>query len=307
MIVLRFLCLVLLGLHAAGALAGPSKQSFDYDGVMRGYELYVPPTYDGKAALPLLLVLHGRNGSGKHMEHLTGFDLRAAEHHFLVVYPDSPHRYWNYLYGIPGAPEGPDDIEFLHRLIDDVAGDYRIDRGRLYVAGISNGGFMAQRLACEKDGEFAAFASVAASAYGALPATCRARAPIDALYLHGTDDSLLPWQGQRVEGADGEPRQVSMSIADSIKYWSGLNHCDPQLEVRDLPRSAHAPETRVEVYTPQTCAGGAQVMLYGILGGGHNWPGTDGLIPPHGDGAIDNEFHASDAIWSFFEHSRPRQ
>jgi len=307
MMVLRILCLALLGLYSAWAFADLTKQSFDYEGETRSYEFFVPPTYDGSAALPLVLALHGDGGNGEHMVHLTGFDVRAAEHHFFVAYPNSPHEDWNYLYGIPGADEGPDDISFIYRLIEAIGRDYQIDRQRLFVSGISSGGFMAQRLACEKDGKFAAFASVAANGYGAMPATCRARPPIDALYLHGTQDSLAPWQGKSVSGPDGETRQVLMSITDSMKFWSALNHCDAQIESRNLPRSGRSPETRVEVYTPKSCTGGAQVMLYGIIGGGHNWPGTDGLMPPHIAGAINYDFHATDAIWSFFDRSRPRQ
>ena len=306
MTLLRILCLALLGLHSAGVVAELSQQSFDYDGETRGYQLFVPPAYDGGNRLPLLLVLHGRGGSGERMRQLTGFDLRAAKHHFFVVYPDSPQRYWNYLHRIPGALEGADDIAFLQRLIDEIRGNYAIDRQRLYVAGISNGGFMAQRLACERNSEFAAFASVAATGYGAMPATCGAHGPVDALYLHGTHDSLVPWQGRQVVAADGESQQVTMSITDSMKFWSDLNRCDPQVEVRDLPSSGRSPKTRVRVYTSASCAYGAQVKLYGIVGGGHNWPGTEALIPPKIAGAINFDFHASDAIWSFFDRSRPR-
>ena len=304
MIVLRILCLVLLGLYGAGAAADLLKKSFDFDGEARVYEIFVPPTYDGETPLPLVLALHGRNSSGERMEHLTGFDTRAAEHHFFVAYAESPHHYWNYLHGMPGTARGPDDIAYLHRLIVEIDGEFRIDHQRLYVAGISNGGLMAQRLACEKDSEFAAFASVAASGYGAMPATCEAQAPVDALYLQGTHDPLSPWQGQQVIDPEGEAQQLTLSVSDSIRFWSNLNHCQAQLEQRDLPPSGHSPETRVRVYSSKGCTEGAQVMLYGIIGGGHDWPGTDGLIPPPADGKVDFEFHASDAIWSFFDHSR---
>jgi polyhydroxybutyrate depolymerase len=300
------LCLVLPCLNSAVVLAELSQQFLDHNGETRGYQLFVPPAYDGSNGLPLLLVLHGRGGTGERMRQLTGFDLRAAEHHFFVVYPDSQQRYWNYLHSIAGAPDGADDIAFLRRLIDEIGSDYAVDRQRLYVAGISNGGFMAQRLACEQNSEFAAFASVAATGYGAMPATCGARGPVDALYLHGTLDSLVPWQGRRVVGADGESQQVTMSITDSMKFWSDLNRCDPQVEVRDLPRSGRSPQTRVRVYESASCAAGARVKLYGILGGGHNWPGADALIPPKIAGAINFDVHASDAIWSFFDRSRPR-
>jgi polyhydroxybutyrate depolymerase len=52
-----------------------------------------------------------------------------------------------------------------------------IDPGRRYFVGISNGGFMAQRIACDTRVRCAAFASVGAGRYAALPENCRRRAP----------------------------------------------------------------------------------------------------------------------------------
>lgn len=298
------LCLFLAGFCIADAGADLSHHSLQHDGAVRGYELFVPPSYDGSSALPLVLVLHGRSGSGERMAHLTGFDTRAAEHHFLVAYPDSLDDHWNYLHGIPGARDGPDDIDFLYRLIDAIGRDYRVDRERLFAVGLSNGGFMAQRLACEPDSGIAAFASVAASGYGAMPATCEARKPIDALYLHGTADRLMPWKGQSVTDDSGARQVVTLPVSDSMKFWSRINRCDPELETRDLPRSGRSPETRVRIYTARSCGDGAKVSLYAIVGGGHNWPGRDGLIPPNIAGHVNLDFHATDAIWSFFDHRR---
>ena len=301
MLILRFICIALIGLTSADALAELSHLELMHDGVNRGYELFVPPTYDGSTALPLVLALHGRAGSGERMAHLTGFDLRAAENHFFVAYPNSLDDHWNYLHGIPGAREGPDDVDFLIRLVDAIGSEFRIDRERLYVTGISNGGFMAQRLACEPGAGFRAFASVAASGYGAMPATCAPKRPVDALYLHGTADRLSPWQGQSVTDGSGDSQVVTLTVSESMKFWSRVNHCDAELETRDLPRSGRSPETRVRIYSTRACDGGARVSLYAIVGGGHNWPGRDGLIPPHIAGAVNLDFHATDAIWSFFD------
>ncbi|HKJ50694.1 MAG TPA: PHB depolymerase family esterase [Gammaproteobacteria bacterium] len=306
MIYLRLSFVALIALPCADAAAAAAEQlshvELMHDGAARDYELYVPPSDNGDSALPLVLVLHGRSGSGERMAHLTDFEARAAEHNFIVAYPDSLNGTWNYLYGIPGAPEGADDVGFLLRLIDEIGEQYRIDRKRLYVAGISNGGFMAQRLACEHGSGIAAFASVAASGYGAMPATCHADPPVDALYLHGTSDHLVPWTGHSVVDDSGENQLVTMPVSDSLKFWSSLNRCDPELEVSELARSGRSPETHVMVYRSKYCADGARVALYAIIGGGHNWPGRDGLIPPHISGAVNLDFHATDTIWSFFDH-----
>ena len=50
------------------------------------------------------------------------------------------------------------DQTFIADVIDDLAQDLNIDRNRIYVTGLSNGGFMVQRLACEVPDRYAGLA-----------------------------------------------------------------------------------------------------------------------------------------------------
>jgi polyhydroxybutyrate depolymerase len=155
-------------------LAQPDLATFEHAGLERSYTLHLPNDTAPTAPAPLVLVLHGRTGTGAGTARLTGFDERADAHGFLALYPDGVGNEWSYAHGIPGY-QGPDDAEFLMALIDDIAARYPVDLDRLYVTGISNGGFMVQRLACEFPDRFAAFASVAAGGFGGMELAADAR------------------------------------------------------------------------------------------------------------------------------------
>ena len=297
----RWVLLLLIGVLAASARAGELQLAFEHAGKPRNYLLYLPDEREPSARLPLVLALHGRSGDGAGMARLTDFDTRAERHGFIVVYPDAAQNHWNYLHGVPGAPEGPDDVDFLVALIDAIGQAYPVDPERVYVVGISNGGYMAQRLACETDGPFRAFASVGAGGFGVMPQICRPGQAIDALFIHGTADRMVPWEGVAVRDAQGNQQTVALSISDSLKFWARGNGCNPNIGMRELPRTGLSPATRVRLYQSRECADGARVALYAVLGGGHNWPGVDGVIPPATAGAVNLDFHASDAIWSFFD------
>lgn len=276
-----------------------------HDGAERTYHLHVPASYETGSPVPLLVVLHGRSGNAARMEELTDFDSRADQHGFMVVYPETIKGAWNYLHGISGYPSRPNDSEFLIKLVKTLATDYSIDMNRVYVAGISNGGYMAQRLACYAPERFSGFASVGAGGYGAMLVECKEYLPVNILYIHGTDDAIVPWQGHWIEDMRGNRQLVAMSIKDSLKFWSRRNHCRPEITGEELPQTGDSPGTSVRFLTARECEADAEVSLYAIIGGGHNWPGNREVIPPRIAGSVNMDIHASDVIWSFFQRHGP--
>jgi polyhydroxybutyrate depolymerase len=271
-----------------------------YDGGAREYQLYIPSSYDMTESSPLLIALHGRTSTGQRMADLTSFNSRADKYGFAVVYPQGIRKQWNYLHGIAGFKEQPNDSEFLLDIVAAVSDRYNIDSNRIYVTGISNGGFMAQRLACYAPDKFAAFASVAAGGYAAMPIECVNNGPVNMLYIHGTADEKVPWKGLAVTDGNGNQQLVTMSITNSVKFWANRNQCSLDVVSKDLPRKGNSPGTRVKTLSSDDCMGNAGVVLYAIIGGGHNWPGVAGFIPPSIAGRVNMDIHASDVIWEFF-------
>jgi polyhydroxybutyrate depolymerase len=218
---------------------------------------------------------------------------------FLVAYPQGtgwPRR-WN-----SGETWGAVDISdtgFLRDMIDDVAGLAAVDRTRVYANGFSNGGGISVYIGCNAADMVAAIGSVAGAVVS--KEECQPDRPVPVMAFHGTEDWIVPYQGGPMEVA---PLRLAAGIVDgpsefvAAQDWAaafaGLNGCDP------LPE-AIPPVEDVVGQRYRNCDDGAQVILYTIDGGGHQWPGG-GTIPGagHNTMAID----ATQEMWSFFEGYR---
>jgi polyhydroxybutyrate depolymerase len=235
----------------------------------RGFGLRLPRAADG--GLPLVLVLHGNHpdASGSQMRDWTTFDEQADAFGFAVAYPDGYGGSWADGRGVTTADEaGADDVAFLRAIIDWSAQWHGILGDRAVVAGISNGAFMAHRMAAEAGDQVAVLAAVA----GGLPASLRAVRPahaVSALLIHGTADAISPIGGgySRHRGRGGELRGRTLSLEETAEFWRGVDRCPPG-----------PGETRVTQLSRRTTAaggvGGTQVVTWMVLGGGHSWPGA---------------------------------
>ncbi len=298
---------VLTGLARRGAEVGRSGRArteasdasgtLRHGGLVRTYRVHLPPSYDAGKRWPVVLALHGGGATGRGTERLTHLGEIADRHGFIVVYPDGIRRGWADGRGGTGAERaGVDDVGFLAALIDKLAGEYSIDPARVYATGISNGGFMSQRLACELSARIAAIAVVAATIGESLAGRCKPLRPVPVLMIHGTEDPLVPWAGGKVKvGAGGR----ILSVNASIRKWASLDGCaaTPTVTPSRKP-STDGTRVRREVYGG--CTDGAEVVLYAIEGGGHTWPGGLQYFPERFIGKTSRDIDAGEVIWEFF-------
>lgn len=263
-------------------------------GLTRTYLVHLPPAASAGRPLPLLLALHGRLGDGKGDAALTGFDAVADHYGFIVIYPDGYQRSWADGRGTsPADKAGVDDVAFLGALLDQIEAHQKVDAKRVYVAGMSNGGFMTERLGCDLAKRFAAFAIVAANFDQALAARCAPTHTLPALLIHGSLDPLVPAAGGPLEG---EP---VLSTVATVSRWASLAGCAPTPATTTLP-TVVADGTSVQRATYTGCHSGVQVVYYDVVGGGHCWP--DGLqyLPKAIIGVTSHNLDASATIWRFF-------
>jgi polyhydroxybutyrate depolymerase len=191
--------------------------------VARPFRLDAPIFYDPKTPAPLLLVLHGYGGDAA----VCGADAWlvsaiARTHGAFVACPNgtldvTAHRFWNATDSCCNFGALPvDDVTYLSAVIDDVALRYRVDPKRVWVAGISNGGFTAHRLACERAGKIAAIVSFGGAGWSDA-ARCSPVAPVSVLEVHGADDDIVPYDGSATLLEHDVPPypSVGRTVADS--------------------------------------------------------------------------------------------
>ena len=271
--------------QTGGALAPPSDTSTcAYAGTVRDVAvtvqsggrareavLHLPPSRSGHA-LALLVAFHGLGSNGARFERETGLDALANRQGFAVLYPSSAGPSW--------AISGPrTDVTFTTRLLARVEALMCIDARRLYVTGVSNGAGMAARLACEISPLIAGVVPVAGY-YGAL-ARCRPARPESLLEIHGTADTVVPYDA---EGAYGGGNALGYAAA-----WAARDSCAAAPTKVEL--AAHA-----ALYSWSGCADGVRVAQLTLYGVGHGLPGAPGaLVRAPGPRTISG----IGAIWSF--------
>jgi len=256
------------------------------DGNKRSFLTYLPSTAKtGK--LPLVISLHGGFASPKGMFHLADFRPVAEREKFIVVCPASKH-FWH-----DGADlHGIDDVKFIDQLITYMVKTYDADPDRIYVTGISNGGFMTARLACQLNQRIAAVAIVAASLD--IGEGYDLERPMPALYMHGTTDPVVAYEGGKLFG-----RRV-FSHQEIISKWIELDKCDKEPIVTDIPDAAHD-GTSILKEEYRNSKNGLKVISYTIVNGGHTWPGGWQYLPKLVIGKTTRNLNACEEIWDFFK------
>jgi polyhydroxybutyrate depolymerase len=277
----------------------------DVPALQRTYLYYVPPQYDADEPMPLVIGLHGRPDTGAGFAAMTEFHKIAQKEGFIVAFPDNIDS-WDALGGVTDFDANPvDDVGFITDLIHDLSIDLNIDSKRVYVVGFSNGGFMAHSLACQIPEQFAAVAAVGALMLVDIIESCEFAAPVPMLIMHGTDDLSVPWAGLTGRDALGNKVQHGLSAPDTLNYWVYHNGCETEGEVTEYPELGNSPGTSAARVDYTGCKENADVTFVLIRGGGHNWVGLPGRIPPEVEGQVNQDINAGEVIWSFFEqHTR---
>jgi polyhydroxybutyrate depolymerase len=275
-------------------------ESLSVAGRERTFRLYVPARV--APAAPLLVVLHGGGGGGGGMEVLTahGFNRRADASGAIIVYPDGIGRGWNdgrHDLRSRAVEEQIDDVGFLRALVEELERRYPIDRARVFVTGMSNGGMMTLRLACEARDVFKGFVAVAASLGEDIAASCNADGIERLALIDGTADPIVPWSGGKVAILGSARGRVIGATASFAIFKDGAK-C--QAEHQDPPLDRVADDgTQLTLHRALECLGGADVRLYQVDGGGHAWPGGPRYLGERLIGKVSRELDATDETWRF--------
>jgi polyhydroxybutyrate depolymerase len=291
--------------HPASALPPSPQAKISVDGVIRDYRMFRPPGTFGKA-LPLVVMLHGAMGTAVQIEEYVGLTAVAAREGFAVLYPQGIGRGWNDARAgksrlAPNASSA-DDVKFLKTLTDELIAKGLVDPKRIYISGLSNGGFMAMRMACEAPERFAAFAPMMASAPLSAATDCRPKRPLPVLLINGTNDGLVKF------AAPAAATQGNFGAVELAAFWGQRNGCKGFAD-EALPDLDPKDSSTVSARRYTGCPANGEVELFTVTGGGHQPPSRSNVrdypLLSRMLGVRNHDIDTAETVWAFFKrHSQ---
>jgi polyhydroxybutyrate depolymerase len=267
-------------------LSGEGERMLMSSGMQRHYIVRLPPGGPPHQPAPLVLNFHGLAESANLQEKVSHMTEDAARRGMVVVYPHGLGWSWNAATCCGRAYHDlVDDVQFVRDMVSSLESEYCIDRKRIYATGMSNGGLLSYRLACEASEVFAAVAPVAASE---SVEDCKPTRPVSVLAFNGNQDHVIRYDGNLW----GLP-----SVAETISRWEKRDHCEAK------PRRVAYQKGEVRCEGPSSCAEGSEVILCTVEGGGHEWPGGGEVFYL---GHTTADLDATESILDFFlAHPKP--
>ena len=278
---------------------GLTEMVVDGGGVLHDVRIHVPERLESEPA-PVVLDWHGLGSNGADQAAYSGYEDLAQLEGFIAVHPT----------GAPGAPGGPnswelaqfdtpgrDDLAFVDVLIDRLVDEWCGDPERIYSTGMSNGGFFTAELVCNRADRIAAAVSVAGLGH---PDSCAPSRPVPYLAFHGTDDDVVPFDGDGrslLGSGEDDPLSVFFTqvIPEEFGEFAADAGCDPEpTQVEETPEVIRFDYTG--------CVDGTPLMFYELPGSGHTWPGSP-LADVLGEGAGHHTSDVSATVdgWEFLE------
>lgn len=261
--------------------------TMNHEGLEREYILYKPKNFSENG--PLVMMLHGYSSNNNNLLSYSKMNAIAEQNGFMICYPQGAITYltnqshWNANLQMSDV----NDIDFLSDLVIEIQKQFKVSKENVFVAGMSNGGFMSYTLGCERSDIFKAVASVTGTMSGYDWENCSPEYKIPVMQISGTIDRTVPWDGtmNTAFGWGGAPH-----ILEVMEFWSDLNACTKD-ELINFPDIDKSDNSTVSLTKKKGGSYNNEVWFYKIEGGGHDWPGAWG----------NKDIDASEEIWKFFD------
>jgi polyhydroxybutyrate depolymerase len=295
----------------------PMSAMLDRPEGTRRYLVAAPPGATSAATsggLALVVVLHGAGASADQVLGLAfppsplslWLDIAAREQ-LVVIAPDAGRGGWSDCFASAARVARKDDVGFIDALIGHAIANHDVDPERVYLIGVSRGGWMAYAVAIERPHRLAAFSVVLAG----MPPPGRGKAPttpLPALIFGCTADPLIYYHGGKPWYALGFAEPVR-GIEASVHAWRELAGLPDTPEVMRLATSDPRARTSVTRFMWGQAPDGPQVGLYRIDGAGHAEPSRLKRYPRFINwltGLQNADLEVAEAAWDFFREKRAR-
>lgn len=284
-------------LAATGVCAETYTGSIDSGRVERHYTIVLPDNAPDSPRLPTVIALHGPLMTGKSMRRLFDMDDLGQREGFAIVYPDSYGRLWND--GRVPTDEAPNDVRFINQLAQHLTQRGIADPTRLYLVGMSSGGMLAYRIACETPRTFAAYGAVVANMPKELARHCNPGVGVPFVLINSEHDRDIPEENEQAEWNQGKV----LTAGATVDFWRRNNGCDSSSQVKPMPDKDIEDGSTVTAQQFQNCQKGNAVASFMVEGGGHLPPGAqlgNRSLLISVLGRPNRDISAADVSWKFF-------
>jgi poly(3-hydroxybutyrate) depolymerase len=167
------------------------------------YRMYVPKTYTGATAFPLIVVLHGLGGTEDAFfdGYASALPPLAESHGYIVAAPLGYRVDGSYGWGLGNPPVDPTtkrtqelSEQDVMQVLRHVRQLYKIDDSRIYLMGHSMGAIGTWKVAPKYPDLWAAIGPISGSG---LPATLERIRSVPEIVVHGDADPTVPVSGSR--------------------------------------------------------------------------------------------------------------
>jgi polyhydroxybutyrate depolymerase len=207
-------------------MPGDANMSVEIAGQSRTFIVHVPPMYDGKTPMPLMMNFHPMTGSASAQRSVSGYAELGDTEGFVSAFLNGIGGQWDLgALSRPGNDEN--DRMFAVAALDMISRAGCIDMKRVYASGYSMGGGMTHYLGCR---EGAKFAAIAPSAFDLIEQNqpCEPGRPLTVIMFRGREDGVVPWEPS-TGMLTGAPASF-LGAEGCFEEWARIDRCTDEPE-----------------------------------------------------------------------------